>query len=231
VLEDYPPFLQFRERLLATADASTASRQVKQLLDLTPHQDDVKETLLSLGQYSQALVAEGGGAYRPREDAATYALLELAKGCESDAAAEQMIRLRLGPRAIERISREDVVVPLATAAQRAKAGDGRGAVVSAGNAVESYLDAYATRVGVSVAGKHGLNAKADELAQNNRLPKKLLNVSKYLGHVRNAADHGIDAEVAAPWNIRPNTGLEYVFVACSFVAALNERELGGAVEL
>lgn len=231
VLEDYAPFVRFRERLLTTTDVSAASRQVKQLLELTPHQDDVKETLLSLGQYSQALVAEGGGAYRPREDAATYELHELAKGCESDAAAEQLIRARVGARALERVSREDVVVPLANALQRARATDGRGAVVAAGNAVESFLAAYATRVGVNVTGKNGINAKADELAQQNRLPKKLQNVSKYLGHVRNAADHGIDAEVGAPWNIRTSTGLEYVFVACSFIAAVIERELGGPVEL
>lgn len=231
LLEDYVPFARFRERLLATEDATTAARQVKQLLELTPHHDDVKETLLSLGQYCQALISEGGGAYRPREDAAIYDLEALAIGCETDAAAEQMIRVRLGARALDRVSREDVVVPLANAAQRAKAGDGRGAVVAAGNAIESYLDAYGGRVGVNVATAHGINAKAQALSQGNQLPKKLLNVSKYLGHIRNAADHGIDQEVGAPWNIRAATGIEYVFVACSFVAALTERELNGPTEL
>jgi hypothetical protein len=125
----------------------------------------------------------------------------------------------------------DVVVPLANAALRAKAGDGRGSVVLSGNAVESFLVAYGTRVTVDVSTKAGINSKADELSQNGKLPKKLLNVSKYLGHIRNAADHGIDAEIGAPWIIRPATGLEYVFVACSFIAAVIEREIAGPFEI
>ena len=37
------------------------------------------------------------------------------------------------------------------------------------------------------------------------MPKKLAAVGKYLGHVRNAADHGVDTEVGAPlcgWETR-----------------------------
>src|SRR5450759_1159342 len=74
VLEDYEPFVKFRERLMVTGDATSAAQQTKQLLDLSSHHDEVKETLLSLGQYSQALVAEGGGVYKSREDASEYEL-------------------------------------------------------------------------------------------------------------------------------------------------------------
>jgi hypothetical protein len=59
----------------------------------------------------------------------------------------------------------------------------------------------------------------------------LSNVGKYLGHVRNAADHGIDRDVAAQWGIRPSTGIEYVFVACSFIAATTVLELGRPPEI
>ena len=230
-LEDYEPFVTFRERLTATGDASTAARQTKQLLSLTNHHDELKETLVSLGQYSQALVAEGGGVYRPREDSAEYELSALAEGCSSDIAAEHLVRERLGPRALEKVSRDDVVVPLANAVQKAKAKDGRGAVVSAGNAIESYLSALGGRTGVLLTGKNGINAKAEELSAKGKLPKKLLNVAKYLGHVRNAADHGVDSEVGSPWSIREATGVEYCFVACSFVAAVTERENAGAFEI
>ncbi len=231
-LEDYEPFVTFRARLLATGDATTAARQVKQLLQLDSHHEEIKETLLSLGQYSQALIAEGGGAYRPQGDASDYDLKALADGCASDAAAEQLIRQRLGARAVDKISRDDVIVPLANALQRAKATDARGAVVSAGNAIESYLTGLGTRLTVNLAGKPGINAKAEELGKQCAvLPTKLVQVSKYLGHVRNAADHGIDSDINAPWEIREATGLEYVFVACSFIAAVTEREVEGATEI
>jgi len=230
-LEDYEPFIRFRERLMATGDATLAARQVKQLLDLTADHEEVRETLLSLGQYSQALIAEGGGAYKAREDADAYDLAALAEGCATDAAAEQLIRARLGDRALSNISREDVVVPLADALKLARGGDGRGAVVCAGNAVESYLAGLGGRLGVGLAGKAGLNAKAQEIAAQGHLPTKLVNVSRYLGHIRNAADHGVDADIGVPWTIRGATGLEYVFVACSFIAATTERELAGAAEL
>ncbi len=232
LLEAYEPFTKFRERLIATGDATTAARQVKRLLELDAHHDDVKETLLSLGQYSQALIAEGGGGYRPREDTDIYDLRALTEGCANDASAEELIRQRIGQRAADRISRDYVIIPLSNAIQRARNNDGRGAVVSAGNAIESFMDALGSRIGVNLSGRNGINSKAEELHNNSSvMPKKILNISKYLGHIRNAADHGTDPEVSAAWDIRDSTGLEYIFVACSFISAVNERELNGSVEL
>jgi hypothetical protein len=53
--------------------------------------------------------------------------------------------------------------------------------------------------------------------------------AKYLGQVRNAADHGVDVdpEVGAVWHIQRTTSVQYVFVACSFIASALERETGG----
>jgi hypothetical protein len=82
-----------------------------------------------------------------------------------------------------------------------------------------------------LTGATGINAKLDKFDQARKLPKKLVHVGKYLGHIRNAADHGVDADVGAPWNIRTATGLEYVFVACSFVAASIAHEKQTAVEI
>ena len=89
----------------------------------------------------------------------------------------------------------------------------------------------ANRLGVGVEGANGINAKLDRLSQANRLPRKLLYVGKYLGHVRNAADHGVDAEVGGAWTIRNSTGLEYVFVACSFIASVTAYENNRALEI
>jgi hypothetical protein len=98
--------------------------------------------------------------------------------------------------------------------------------VSAGNAVESFLAEIGTATGVALNTKHGINAKAEELKGKGHLVGKLLNISKYLGHIRNAADHGADAEVGAPWDIRRSTGVEYVFVACSFISTVIDQANG-----
>jgi hypothetical protein len=227
VLEGYEPFVRFRERLISTDDATTSAIQTKIVANLDGHHDDIKETLLSLGQYSQAILAEGGGVYKVSEKPAENALDTLFAGCAEDAKAEHRIRLQIGERAATKISREEVICPLANALQRATTGDPKGAVVTAGNAVESFLEALGRRKGVVLAGKNGINAKADELCKAGTLPRKILNVSKYLGHIRNAADHGIDSDINASWEIRPATGVEYVFVACSFIASTIERELSG----
>ena len=104
---------------------------------------------------------------------------------------------------------------------RANNGDGAGAVQAAGNAVESHITAMAGRMGVNLAGANGIISKLTKFTGNpRRLPAKLIHVGSYLGAIRNAADHGPDSDINnASWQIRDATGLEYVFVACSFIAA------------
>lgn len=231
VLESYEPFIMFRERLVATVLASTAAQQTKAALGLDAHREVIKDTLVSLGTYSHALVTEGGGRYRAENEPFENALEILAQACRDAAAAEARIRHQLGADAVASVSRDEVIVPLADGLVRAKSGDPRGAVVSAGNAVESYLEALAARQGVNLASAPGINAKLDKFAQANKIPKKLVQVGKYLGTVRNAADHGVDPEVGVSWVIRDTTGLEYVFVSCSFVAATIAHEKSKPLEI
>jgi hypothetical protein len=219
LLEAYHPYVVFKERLRATNDAAAAARQVKELLDLDPHADAVKDTLLSLGQYTQSLVTEAGGYYRESTDGAEHHLTKLAKACADDASAEARILSQLGGDAPAYAPRDKVIGPLATALQRAAKGEGREAVVYAGNAVESFLTLVGGHTGTAMKGT-GINAKALELESAGVLAKKQLNVSKYLGHVRNAADHGVDTDVASAWDILESTGIEYVFVACSFIRSV-----------
>jgi hypothetical protein len=121
---------------------------------------------------------------------------------------------------------------------QAGAGDGRTAVLLAGNAVESYLVALAGTLGVALGGAAGINAKLDRFAHPgaglvpaNALPKKLIFMGKYLGHVRNAADHGVDTDIGAAWQIQPSTGLDFVNVACSFICAVDARRTGQAPKI
>jgi hypothetical protein len=44
-----------------------------------------------------------------------------------------------------------------------------------------------------------------------------------LGHVRNAADHGIDAEIGHQWEVSENTSVEYVHVAITAIRDVVEH--------
>lgn len=225
VLEAYEPFVFFQQSLARTPEASTAAQQTQVFFGLTAHREEIKETLISLGTYSQAIETSGGGQYGVKATRFDNTLAKLAAACADAAGAETAIRTLIGTDVEDVSDRASVIVPLADALIAARDGDGRGAVVNAGNAVESYLEAFAGRAGVNVGGAPGINAKLDRFDAAAVIPKKLVFVGKYLGHVRNAADHGIDAEVGAPWTIRVATGYEFVNVACSFLASIRHREL------
>jgi len=232
VLEAYVPFTTFRSRLLATADSGSAARETKALLDLDASREDIKNTLLSLGTFSQALVTAVGGKYTISSDTLENDLQVLAQSCTDDVSAERRIREQLGDEAYDAVSLPETVRPLASALLYAASGDARSAVLNAGNAIESFLGSLAARKGVSLAGKNGINAKIDALVPLISLPRKLKNVGKYLGHVRNAADHGAtDPDVTGTWTVRVSTGVEYVFVACSFIAAVSAWEKGKPPEI
>jgi hypothetical protein len=92
--------------------------------------------------------------------------------------------------------------------------------------VESFLTDLAANRSVNVAGAHGVNSKLIRFEQAGELPKTLSQPGRYLGFIRNAADHGIDQEVGTSWEITEATGIEYVFVACSFILA-TRRHVNG----
>jgi hypothetical protein len=223
LIENYRPFTIFRERLLAAADLNRAARETKTVCNLPAHRDVVKDTLISLGTFSRALVPEGGGNYQLDAASLVNALQVIASACKDMTMAEGRIRSQLGPLAEAALApqRDTVIVPLADALVRANNRDGAGAVQAAGNAIESHITAMAGRLGVDLTGATGIIQKLNQFAGNpRRLPKKLIHIGSYLGAIRNAADHGPDTDINnASWQIRDATGLEYVFVACSFIAA------------
>ncbi len=234
-LEAYEPFNKFRERLVSTADVSVAARQTKTLCGLTADRDEVRDTLLSFGTYSNALVTEGAGKYQLEVGAHANHLQVLSAACTQLTAAEGRIRAQLGPAAEQVLAnlRDNVIVPLADALVRANNRDGPGAVQQAGNAVEAHIGALATRKGVALGNATGIISKLQKFETPTRqLPAKLIHVGSYLGSVRNAADHGGDAHIGnARWKIRDATGLEYVYVACSFIAATIAIERGDPAEI
>ena len=233
VIEGYRPFIVFRERLVATADVSLAARHTKTLCQLPADRDEIKDTLISLGTYSHALITEGGGNYQLETGSLDNMLRTVALACTDLVAAEARVRIQLGPAAEAIVSREFVILPLAEALIRAKNQDGSGAVQAAGNAVESHIDAIAGRMGVALGTATGIISKLGKFATTPRhLPAKLIHVGSYLGAIRNAADHGPDPDIAnASWQIRKATALEYVYAACSFIAATIGIERGDPPEI
>lgn len=223
LIESYRPFTTFRDQLLATSDLNKAAQSSKIFCAIPASRDVVKETLISLGTYSRALIPEGGGHYQLDAASLFNALTKIAASCIDMVQAEGRIRDQLGPEATAVVNRENVIVPLADALFKANQRDPDGAVQQAGNAVESHIVAMAGRMvpPVNVAGANGIAQKLSRFGGTpRRLPMKLVHVGEYLSAIRNAADHGVDIDISnQPWLIRDATGLEYVFVACSFIAA------------
>lgn len=232
LLESFDPFVTFRQRLVATASADQAARETKALLDLSAHREDIKDTLISLGTYTGAIVSLGGGQYEMGTTDLVDPIEAVAATANDMASAEQLIRQRIGSRS-DKTDRQDVVMPLAEALLKAKANDARGAVVDAARAVESFLAVLSQRQGVSLAGANGIVQKVDKFRPGNHLPKKIVESARYLGQIRNAADHGIDVDpdVGAVWSILPHTGALYVLVACAFMCSCLEREDGAGFSM
>ena len=226
MLESYEPFEVFRKGIEASGSADTAAQQTRALLDIDAHREDIKGTLANLALYSGALIAGSGGAYEIDPVPLNDVFSALSQGCADIAAAESRIRAELGADVHAIVSYQDVLSPLAAGLRFAVEGDAREAVLNAGNAIDTFLDEYAARQGVPLAGATGINAKLDKLKAGGKMPKKLVFKGKYLGHIRNAADHGNDADIGASWQITKATGQEFVFVACSFIASVFAFEAG-----
>jgi hypothetical protein len=224
-IESYEPFLIFREEHEATNNVTDAAQRTKAKLDLDCHREQVKETLLSLATFSGALTAGQGNTYERDARGLTTLLDELATGSRDVAEATLTIRGELGPAATQ-VDHDQVILPLVAGLRHAAASNGREAVLQAGIAVENFLTATATYHGTNIVGANGVNAKMDRLIQGGHYPTKLQNVCKYVGHVRNAADHGADAEIGAPWNISSQTGRNYVFVAVRLIRAMLDHRAG-----
>jgi hypothetical protein len=229
VLESYKPFLTFRRRLIETEDVAKAVRDTKAILDLDADHETIKNTLINLGTFSDSIKMGRGGRCEPKEAPLDNALRIIADSCEELVAAELRITEQIG-RVASELSREDIIVPLSDALLKSSNNHSADAIRSAGNAVESFLDYLAGKLSISLAGT-GINSKLNDLHGKGKLPTKLQNVGFYLGHIRNAANHGTDTEVNASWKIRPDTAVEYVFVACSFIAAVSAFNFSNSVEI
>jgi hypothetical protein len=223
ILEQYEPYKTFKERLALTGLVSDATQQTKALHNISAHHSVISQTFCDLGMYTRSLISEGAGLFRCNTNDPKEYLLILDEVIQDRESAKLEVINRLGKEAVQWIDPQNVLENLITAYQRAAVAeqDPRAPIVHAGNAVESFLAQVAGHYSVSVAGASGINAKAQALiAPTRHLLTKHNFMIRYLGHVRNAADHGTDSEIGTQWDISPNTAVEYVHVAQSVISAI-----------
>jgi hypothetical protein len=231
MLEQYVPYKTFKERLLLSGLAPEAASQARAIHHIGAHRDIILSTFIDLGTYANSLISEGAGLYRPSITEVPDYLLILNDVIQNRETAEMAVRKRMGQKTVDWINRDEVLNHLVTAYQRGAlaAEDPRAPIVHAGNAVESFLSQLAGHYSTDIRGASGINAKADKLATAGHLTTKHLFMIKYLGHIRNAADHGVDSEISCVWQISASTAVEYVYIAMSaivdIVAAISEEYL------
>jgi len=221
VLEEYQPYKLFKNRLKLTTSSTDASNQVKSLLSLAAHTSEINQTFISLGTFTNSISNEGAGKYLPVQKF-DYDFIKIVDTVvQSRQEAESKIRERLGEDIVQWIDTNDVFNPIVTAFQRAAEiqNDERAPVVHAGNAIESFLTQIGNHYNVNLTGANGINAKIDRITANH-LTTKHKNICKYLGHVRNACDHGVDASIGQAWSISSETGVEYVHISLTAIRSI-----------
>jgi hypothetical protein len=220
VLEQYAPYKTFKTRLKISGLAPEAANQTRAIHNIASHRNEILSTFISLGTYTNSLISEGAGLYKVSENATVDYLSVINEIVQNRESAEQYVRRRMGVEAAEWVDQQEVLSHLVTAYQRAAfvGDDPRAPIVHAGNAVESFLVQVANHFTVNIQNAHGINAKADRIGQANNLTTKHKFMIKYLGHVRNAADHGVDQEINQAWDISQHTAIEYVYIAHSVIA-------------
>lgn len=223
VLEHYVPFQTFKNRLSITGLVPKAAEQTKTVHSLAAHRDEIVYTCTNLGQYSGSLLYEGAGLYKVAQNDLDLPVLQSLVGDLET--TKQAVYQKMGPAAIDFANTVDVTEQLTVAVQQLGI-DNCAPIVHAANAVESFLVQIAQKHGVNISGATGINSKAEKLKNNNKLNKKLYNISKYLGHIRNAAEHGTDTEIGASWDISIDCSIEYVHVAMTFIRAVVDFEEG-----
>lgn len=224
LLEQYEPYKSFKRRLVVTEFADMASQQVKVQFNLNAHRDEIKNTITSLGTYAQSLISEGAGLYKIAEQTFNKAdyLLRLNEIVSQREKAEIIVRKLIGEQAQEWVDNTQTLEPLITAYQKLSdaEADSRSPVLYAGNAFESFLVKLANHHGVSLNNASGINSKLDAIASAHHLMTKHKFMGKYLGHIRNACDHGTDQEIGQAWQISPKTSHEYVHVTMSCIESI-----------
>lgn len=221
LIEQYEPYKFFKERLWVTGLADVASEQVKICYALTSHRDVIKNTIISLGTFAQSLISEGAGLYRVAEvdRSEVNFLLKFDEIISQREKAEIIVRKLINKDALSFIDQEETLNPIITAYHKLHEckTDSRSPILYAGNAFESFLIKYSNHYHIDLTGKTGINSKIDKIANDGKMTTKHKFIGKYIGHIRNSCDHGVDTEINQSWNISEQTSHEYVHIVITCI--------------
>lgn len=230
-LEEYEPYKIFKSRLRITDSVQDSATQTRAILNITADRLEIGNTLISLGTFSNSLKTKGAGKYTP-STSNEYSFITIVNDViENRQTAEIIIRQRLGEDICNWIDPNNVLNPIITSFQFAAnaENDPRSPIVHFGNAFESFLEQIGNHYQVNLNNAHGINAKMARIRQAGHLTQKHENICKYIGHIRNACDHGVDQEINDSWDISPDTGREYVHVGLTSLRSIYDAIQGNYI--
>jgi hypothetical protein len=208
-LEAFPAYRFFKQRVAMHRDPLRAARETKLRFDFANHESEVRETLVSLGQFTGSLTYDTETGYSVASSEEVEAFLGAAEQMATDGAAiEEFIRDRLGDEVYAYIQDEEeaVITHVRSTLQKVVAGEAdRTAVVHIGNACENFLVKVAREAtpAVDVSDATGVISKAQTLKDAHVITEKHMGYMRLVGQLRNAADHGEDADINQEWQITP----------------------------
>ncbi len=184
--------------------------------------------MTSLGTYANSIKHEGGGLYLPSDDGISEYLRIINELFQERQSCELFIRRKIGDEAFLWIDRQTVLENIITAycCLENVENDSRSPIVHAGNGLESFLIQVGTLNGISLIGANGIIQKVERLP----LPEKIKAKGRFLGHIRNASDHGVDPVIGHQWTIYDTTAIEYIYVSMNFIRCI-VAQINGRYEL
>jgi hypothetical protein len=229
-LEGFAVYRFFKQRLAFHGDALRAARETKLKFGFANHESEIRETLLSLGQYSGSLTFTPQSGYALARSEAADEFLAAADAIGTvGASVEDLLRDRLGGEAYTEIQDEDddIITHLRAAFAKVVADElDEGAVMLLSNACENFLVKIANESvpAVDLAGATGIISKAERLKAAGVIAQKHMGYATFLGQLRNAADHGIDDDVNLDWRVTPEAvrlGASSLVAAIRSIVALS----------
>lgn len=208
-LEGFEPYRFFKQRIALHNDPLRAARETKHRSGYANHEGEIRETLVSLGQFSGSLVYSIETGYVVASSYETQAFLAVAEEIGlSGASTDDFLRQRLGDDVYAYIQdeAEGIISNLRSLLEKLAEGEiKRTTVVHIGNACENFLIKVAREAtpAVGLSGATGVTSKAKRLRDKGVIAEKHMGYFRLLGHLRNAADHGEDSEINMEWVISP----------------------------
>ena len=233
VLEQYEPFETFKVRYAITQNIEQACKQIKKLYSMSSGERDIKQTIISVATYAKVLKRTGTNTYVFSQETETDYLQYIEDAIELKISDEIMLRNYLGDGPHQFISHQNVIQPLIDSVTKSKSDplDTKAVVLYASSAFESFIDQYAQHKGVSLNGKNGIISKLTAF-DSVSISKKHRGIIEYIGQVRNAAEHGSDAnENNMTWSVSKETAIMYPLIVASAIKNILHRDLDNIIEV